>query len=195
SSCFTASGSRLLPFQTTIKCPNGKNAVQNTVNIKLSSTEDYDLRNPSDYLDIRLDCLDYDEQWGEAVSDASFYEMTQTGIFLNTLGGFAVWYLSPMPDAPSSIKFWDEGERDEPASIKLEARLVEAIECRMSGFERRIQLYLDLGGSLVYEKGGELPVGRELDNELLTIPHDHFMVELSQSQKDKIQAVFSQTEL
>ncbi|WP_415813695.1 hypothetical protein, partial [Deinococcus marmoris] len=44
SSCFTASGSRLLPFQTTIKCPNGKNAVQNTVNIKLSSTEEWGFR-------------------------------------------------------------------------------------------------------------------------------------------------------
>ncbi|WP_415790605.1 hypothetical protein, partial [Deinococcus saxicola] len=34
-----ASGSRLLSFQTVIKCPNGKNAVQDTVNIKLSGTE------------------------------------------------------------------------------------------------------------------------------------------------------------
>lgn len=159
---------------------------------------DVKLTTPDEYVTFQERCLDGDcaaDGWGEAVNDTQFGEMMTKGIFLSALGGFAVWYLAPQDNSESLIMYWDEGDKENLASIKTEEELASSVESRMAAFEWRTQHYTGLGGSLVSARGGQIPVGQAIQNELLEMPHKNYAVELSQDQIHRIKSVFSQSEL
>lgn len=153
---------------------------------------DYDLRSPEDYVELSIKCLDSEaEQWGDVVGTPQFYEMIDDNIFLNTLGGFAVWHLHSEDLHHSQVKCWNENDSSASNTIDLEGDLIECLESRMSHFEWRIGQYSDSG--ILIMKSGRIPAKTALGNELMEISHHRFSVELNESQKSRIRAVFRVT--
>ncbi|SMB81300.1 hypothetical protein SAMN00790413_04531 [Deinococcus hopiensis KR-140] len=157
---------------------------------------DNDLRTPEDYVRFRQECLEYDlEAWDGADQDPQFAEMVRSSLFLNTLGGFAVWYLLCGSTEPTSVRTWLEGDVGATGRFEVEGLFIENIEARMDRFECRVKLYRDLGGTLVYGRGGQIPAGHAIGGELLDLPHDGWSVELTESQLQRIRVMWRTAEL
>lgn len=157
---------------------------------------DKDLRTPEDYLHLRQECLGYElGTWDGADRDPQFAEMIQSGLFLNTLGGFAVWYLLCGSTEPTTVQLWLESDAETSSRFEMEGLFLDNIEVRMTKFENRVNLFNDLGGSLVYGRGGEIPVGHDLGQALLDLPHSGWRVELTLSQLQRIQSTGRTAEL
>ncbi|AWT37379.1 hypothetical protein DM785_16835 (plasmid) [Deinococcus actinosclerus] len=152
---------------------------------------DHRLRTPEDHLVLQQDLLEWDgANWDGVQDDPAFEPMVTSGIFLNTLGGFAVWYLPGNEPGPLHTLAWEEGDGTTPGQIGRVGLFLDDLEARMRGFERRVALYEELGGTLVYGRGSQVPLGRTLGTALVDLPHEAWQVQLSEDQRAQIRSIW-----
>lgn len=157
---------------------------------------DYRLRTPEDHLQLQRGLLEWDEaQWDGAEQYPEFDRMMQSGLFLNTLGGFAVWYLLCDSPGPLSTQTWLEGDANGQGYFEPLNLFLDDLEIRMGMFEHRVRLFQELGGTLVYGRGGQVPLGRRLGPALVDLPQEGWRVDLSELQREQIRGMWQGTDL
>lgn len=156
---------------------------------------DYNLRTPEAYLRLQRELLEYDvEAWNGAEQDPEYDRLRQSGLFLNTLGGFAAWYLPCDVPGPLHVQLWLEGQGEGSGHFQTEGLFLDDLEALMGRFEHRVRLSQELGGTLVYRRG-EVPVGKHLGPALVDLPHDGWRVDLTEEQVARICATWQGLEL
>ncbi|MHA0048375.1 hypothetical protein [Deinococcus sp. PEB2-67] len=157
---------------------------------------DYRLRTPEDHVALQQDLLDWDgANWDGDQEDPAFGRMVASGIFLSTLGGCAVWYLPGDEPGPLHTLAWEEGDGTTPGQLRRLGLFLDDLEGRMGGFERRVALYEELGGTLVYGRGSQVPLGHRLGPALVDLPHEALRVQLSETQRAQIRSMWQETDV
>lgn len=157
---------------------------------------DHRLRTPEDHLALQRKMLEWDEEsWDGAQEDLAFSRMVTSGVFLNTLGGFAAWYVPGDEPGPLHTLAWEEGDGTTPGHFMRLGLFLDDLEVRMDGFERRVALYEELGGTLVYGRGGQVPLGHRLGTALVDLPHEGWRVQLSEAQRAHIRSIWHGTDV